>query len=116
MAQGNYKKELPVTSSDEFGVLVKSFNDMTRRINRAQNAVRRSQREAEEQRTYLETVLGHLSSGVCSFDTQLRLLTQNATANHILGIPLDKLHGQAVGEIKRAHPRSEPFSLRSRNQ
>jgi nitrogen fixation/metabolism regulation signal transduction histidine kinase len=53
-----------VTSGDELGVLVSSFNRMTQEISSAQTAVRNSQIEAEKQRAYLETVLAHLSSGV----------------------------------------------------
>lgn len=107
VARGDYKKELPVTSSDEFGVLVKSFNEMTQRINEAQNTARRSQREAEEQRTYLETVLAHLSSGVLSFDAELNLLTQNTTASQILGIRFEDGEEQSVGAIKEKYPRFE---------
>jgi nitrogen fixation/metabolism regulation signal transduction histidine kinase len=107
VARGNYRKELPVTSSDEFGVLVKSFNEMTQRINEAQNTAHRSQREAEEQRTYLETVLAHLSSGVLSFDADLNLLTQNTTASQILGITFTEGEDYSVGTIKKEHPRFE---------
>ncbi len=109
VAEGNYRKKLPVTTSDELGVLVESFNDMTRRINQAQNAVRRSQRETEDQRAYLETVLAHLSSGVLSFDRRCRLLTQNATARQILGPEFAEVKGRSVDEIKAASPRMEPF-------
>ncbi len=112
VAWGNYKKELPVTSSDEFGILVKSFNDMTRRINEAQNTARRSQRETEEQRTYLETVLAHLSSGVLSFDIELNLLTQNATASQILGTTFAEGKDRPVGAVKSEYPRFESlFSM-----
>jgi len=109
VAEGNYRKELPVTSSDELGVLVESFNDMTRRINKAQNAVRRSQRETEDQRAYLETVLGHLSSGVLSFDRRCRLLTQNATARQILGTELAGAKSRSVDQLKQDFPHMEPF-------
>ncbi len=109
VAEGNYRKEIPVTSSDELGVLVESFNDMTRRINKAKNEAQRSQRESEDQRAYLETVLGHLSSGVLSFDRRCRLLTQNATARQILGAELADAKGRSVDAIKQGFPRVEPF-------
>ncbi len=109
VAQGNYRKELPVTSNDEFGILVKSFNDMTRRINRAQSAARRSQREAEDQRTYLETVLVHLSSGVLSFDKDFNLLTHNAAASQILGAELSDIQSRTVLDKEHNPPRLEPF-------
>ncbi|MFL6655277.1 MAG: HAMP domain-containing protein, partial [Sulfurifustis sp.] len=77
VALGDYRKRIPVPSHDEIGILVESFNEMTRQIARAQSQTKRSQREAEMQRTYLETVLTHLSSGVLSFDHRHLLRTHN---------------------------------------
>lgn len=109
VAAGNYSKQLSVTSTDELGVLVQSFNDMTVEINRAQNEARASHREAEEQRTYLETVLGHLSSGVVSFDHTLRLRTQNAAAGQILEVDLAAAQGQNIAELSAHYPWARPF-------
>ncbi|MDX1519620.1 MAG: HAMP domain-containing protein, partial [Gammaproteobacteria bacterium] len=55
VAEGDYTKQLPVTSRDELGFLVASFNAMTEKISEARDAVNRSQREAESQRAHLET-------------------------------------------------------------
>ncbi|MDH3689235.1 MAG: ATP-binding protein [Gammaproteobacteria bacterium] len=110
VAGGDYGKQLPVTSTDELGVLVQSFNEMTRQIHHAQSEARNSQREAEEQRTYLETVLRHLSSGVLSFDRKHRLQTYNATANQILGLDLSESHRLTMAEIAGKHERIEPLA------
>lgn len=104
VASGNYRKRLPVASQDELGLLINSFNDMTDRIRRAQLQTRRSQREAETQRTYLEAVLGHLSSGVVSTDKQGHLRTTNATAGQLLGIDLEPFVGRALDAIASEHP------------
>lgn len=88
VALGDYRTQIPVQSHDEIGILVESFNDMTRRIHRAQTQSKRSQREAEMQRAYLETVLTHLSSGVLSFDQRAILRTHNAAADQILAADL----------------------------
>jgi len=109
VAAGDYAKQLPVSSSDELGVLVQSFNEMTRQIHQAQSAARRAQREAEGQRAYLETVLVHLSSGVLSFDARHRLLTHNTTADEILGLVLDECHGREIEDLAPVEPRLEPF-------
>ncbi len=109
VARGDYHTELPVTSSDELGVLVKSFNEMTRRINQARNQARRSHHEAEEQRTYLETVLAHLSSGVLSFDARYHLRTHNTTASQILGIEFPRGRTRSLHTISGDYPRFEPF-------
>jgi len=70
VAEGDYSRRLPVTSEDELGFLVRSFNDMTRRLSKARDQAHSSQQEVEGQRAYLETVLGSLSSGVLSIRPQ----------------------------------------------
>jgi len=107
VAAGDYRKELPVNSTDELGVLVSSFNKMTKQINKAQSRARASQREAENQRTYLETVLGHLSSGVMSFDDNHSLRTSNAAVTQILGVEFDG--GLSADRIRTDHPSLEPL-------
>jgi len=109
VAQGDYRKQLPVSTDDEFGVLAKSFNDMTRQIHRAQSQIRRGQLETEMQRTYLETVLGHLSSGVISLDQQQRLRTYNSAAAQILAIDLQASEKKPLSSIIDAHSPLEPF-------
>ena len=109
VAQGDYGKQLPVTSGDELGVLVSSFNRMTQEISRAQTAVRTSQFEAEKQSAYLETVLAHLSSGVMSFDGDRQLRTHNAAAERILHTLLGTFVESSIAEMIKALPAAEPL-------
>ena len=109
VARGDYSQQLPVPVGDEIGILVKSFNDMTRRIRRAQTEIQRGQREAEVQRTYLETVLTHLSSGVLSFDPRGHLRTHNTAADQILGVDLAAGEGRTLVGLGTAHPELTPF-------
>ena len=109
VARGDYRKQIPVKTHDEIGVLVQSFNVMTRRIHRAQSQIKRSQREAEMQRTYLETVLTHLSSGVLSFDQQHVLRTHNAAADQILGADLEAGTGKPLSWMGKTHASLQPF-------
>ena len=104
VARGDYSQQLPVPVGDEIGILVQSFNDMTRRIRRAQAEIQRGQREAEIQRTYLETVLTHLSSGVLSFDPRGHLRTHNTAADQILGVDLTPSEGKTLAWLGAAHP------------
>jgi len=107
VAAGEYRKKLPVGRRDELGELVLSFNQMTERLARARDAAERSQRLVERQRSYLETLLQRLSSGVMSFDGQLALRTVNAAAAHILGVSLVQYKGRRLEEIAREHPALE---------
>jgi len=109
VAQGDYGKQLPVTSGDELGVLVSSFNRMTQEISSAQTAVRNSQFEAEKQSAYLETVLAHLSSGVMSFDNNRQLRTYNAAAERILHTLLGTFVESSIAKMIKALPAAEPL-------
>ncbi|MDH3515026.1 MAG: ATP-binding protein, partial [Gammaproteobacteria bacterium] len=109
VAQGDYQKQIPVTSHDEIGILVESFNDMTRRIHRAQLQSKRSQQEAEIQRAYLETVLGHLSSGVLTFNQRLLLRTHNPSAGQILGADLRAGERKSLGWLAENYPSLRPL-------
>lgn len=109
VAQGDYRMQLPVTSHDELGVLVESFNDMTRRIQRAQSQIKRSQQVTEVQRTYLETVLAHMSSGVMSFDPRFFLRTHNAAAAQILHADLAPSEGKSFSAIGEQYEHLRPL-------
>jgi nitrogen fixation/metabolism regulation signal transduction histidine kinase len=109
VAQGDYSTRLMETSSDELGVLVRSFNDMTRQIQLAQKQAALSQQQAEAQRTYLETILAHLSSGVLSFDEHARLIKSNERANQILETDVSSWINLSPREIGVQAPWTEPL-------
>jgi len=109
VAQGNYETHLPVMSSDELGVLVESFNEMTQQIYNAQSELNQSRQDAEEQHAYLDTVLTHLSSGVISFDAKRTLRTYNSGANRILDIDLSQFRGASIEQLITKLVANEPF-------
>ncbi len=116
VAEGDYSQRLPVTSEDELGFLVRSFNDMTRRLSKARDQARSSQQEVEGQRAYLETVLGSLSSGVLSISAGGELRTVNEAACQILGIDLSDQLGYTLDSISQRYAFLEPlFSLVQRH-
>jgi nitrogen fixation/metabolism regulation signal transduction histidine kinase len=93
IAKGDYSRLNPVRSRDEFGVLTQSFNTMTRQIADATEAMERNQQQLENAKTYLESILSNLTSGVLTFDERHYLKTVNATAYEILGVPAGAFHG-----------------------
>ncbi len=110
VAEGDYSHQLPLTRRhDELDFLVASFNAMTRRIAQARDVAERSSREVEAQRSYLETVLGHLSTGVMAFDSSGLLRTANPAAHQILKVELEAFVGEPLAELLTAHPRLEPW-------
>src|SRR5207244_8480377 len=75
IAKGDYSKLNPVKSRDEFGVLTQSFNTMTRQIADATDAMERNQQQLENSKTYLESILSNLTSGVLTFDERMYVKT-----------------------------------------
>ena len=99
VAAGDYTKRLPMHSGDELGFLVESFNDMTLKIAHAQEDVRNSQLQAEQERAYLWAVLARLSSGVLTLDVNRTVYTVNVAAGHILGVESKACIGYELNEI-----------------
>ena len=81
VASGQYDQQLPVLAQDDLGFLVESFNDMTHRIAVARDETRQAGVEVENQRAYLETILGNLTAGLSAlmgcikFARRIRRLT-----------------------------------------
>ena len=110
IAKGDYSKLNPVKSRDEFGVLTQSFNTMTRQIADATEAMERNQQQLENSKTYLESILSNLTSGVLTFDERLYVKTMNAAANDILGVPGGAFHGLKLSEWPRHVQSAAPFA------
>ena len=88
IARGDYSIMLPEHGKDELGILVKSFNSMTRQLDDATQASEKNQVRLEAARSYLETVLAHLSSGVLALNERGDLRTYNLAAANILRMNL----------------------------
>jgi len=96
VAQGDLDMRLPLTSHDEMGFLVHSFNDMTKRLRRAREDQQRAQAAAEAERANLAAVLASLSTGVIALEPDLTVRTANRAAAGILGEQLDSRVGQPL--------------------
>src|SRR5882672_2504267 len=64
VGKGDFDTRLPLSSRDEMGFLVHSFNDMTKRLRRAHEEATRSQQAVERERERLAIILARLSTGV----------------------------------------------------
>jgi len=109
VAQGEYETTIQVSSEDDLGFLVNSFNQMTRKIALARDEIRRSRDHLETQRAYLEAVLDRLSSGVLTLDREHHIRTANPSVAHILRVPLDQLSGRSLQEISTRHGHLQAF-------
>ena len=96
VGKGDFGTRLTLTSRDEMGYLVHSFNDMTKRLRRASDEAEASKRVIDNERERLAVILSRLSSGVLVVDEQLRLLNANDAAGAILGWKPDEFRGQVL--------------------
>ena len=116
LSRGEYDKQLAVTSQDELGQLVGSFNDMTLKIAEASQQARLGQIAAEEERTYVQTVLSRLTSGLITFNNRRRIVTMNPMASRILFNSEHDMAGQSLDEVIDSYPYlQELYNCLSRN-
>lgn len=96
VARGDFSRRMPVTSRDELGVLIESFNAMTRQLDEARRGLEAHRDALESARARLENILANLSAGVLVFDAGLRLTAANAGAQAILGAELGACTGRPL--------------------
>ena len=104
IASGDYSTMLPEHGEDELGILVKSFNSMTRQLDDATKASERNRVRVEAARGYLETILAHLLSGVLALNEKAELRTYNVAASNILGINLTPFENKPFAKIGDSQP------------
>jgi nitrogen fixation/metabolism regulation signal transduction histidine kinase len=86
VAKGDFSQMPSLKSRDELGVLIQSFNRMTRQLSEAREQVAQNYQQTEQAKAFLERVLANLSSGVVVLDDALQVRTMNSAAAHILGV------------------------------
>ena len=109
VAKGDFDMRLPLTSHDEMGILVHSFNDMTKRLARAREETRRSQHAVEAERANLAVILARLSTGVISLEPDRTVRTANQAACTILGADVESVIGKPLAEAGKGSSLFEQF-------
>lgn len=102
VAEGDYSRRIYKRSkNDELGFLVQSFNYMTLQLEQSRDSAEKSQQQVESQRSYLQAVLGQISSGVVTLDADSLIRTSNRAAVDILGPELEELQGSALKQDRQ---------------
>jgi nitrogen fixation/metabolism regulation signal transduction histidine kinase len=110
VAKGDLNTRLPLTSHDEMGMLVHSFNDMTKRLARTREEARRSQHAVEAERTNLAVILARLSTGVISLEPDRTIRTLNQAAAAILNADIERCVGKSLAEAAGGSTLFEQFA------
>ena len=111
VAQGDFSEMPLVKSRDELGVLIQSFNRMTRQLSEAREQVDRNHQETEQAKAFLERVLANLSSGVVVLDEALRVRTMNSAAVQILGVTTEVLDAQPLTKLGQPEEALRAFGM-----
>lgn len=108
VADGELDFVLEKDSGDEMGMLVDSFNIMTRdllsskvQVEEGSLALRQVNLETEKRRRYTEIILQNVTAGVISLDAQGRVLTINKFAEELLKIRTEDLINKNYKSILR---------------
>jgi two-component system nitrogen regulation sensor histidine kinase NtrY len=93
IAEGDYDFFIDLEGPDEIGTLVNAFNKMTAdlktskaRLDEAQAEMRRTNRELDQRRRYMEIVLNSVAAGVVAVDAAGRITTFNPSAERMLKV------------------------------
>ncbi len=109
VADGDLSARVDVQATDEIGILVETFNNMTeelemgrRRLEQAHGDLEMAYLENEQRRTYIETVLENVGTGVVSIDLQGRINTYNSAAEVMFSAKTQEVLGRKFNEVLSA--------------
>ena len=103
IASGDLNFRIQMKASDEIGMLVQSFNQMT-------GDLQVSRSELEQRRKYMEIVLKNVAAGVISIDEKGKVTTINTSAEQML-----EIKGEAILEknFSEALPKEYVWQIES---
>jgi len=99
IAKGNFKKKIPDQGKDELGMLVRSFNIMTTKLESANKTLELNRQRIESSRNFLEGIINNMSSGIIVIDPKSNIRLTNKLASKLLGFNLELLIGQRFNQI-----------------
>ncbi|MBN2322013.1 MAG: HAMP domain-containing protein [Acidobacteria bacterium] len=115
VAAGNLEYRVHSQAFDELASLVTAFNQMTgdlqeneKRIEAAQQSLRRTNVELDDRRRYIETILQTIATGVLSLDRNYRIRTINRAAVQMLQVR----HSSGEGLLEEVVPETASNILR----
>jgi len=99
IAKGNLDHHIDVVADDEIGVLVDSFNKMTKDMKKVNEGLGQANMDLEQRRKYMEVVLSNVLAGVVSVDRDGVITTINSAAKKMLDIKTGKVLNRKYEEV-----------------
>lgn len=99
IARGELDHQINIVADDEIGVLVDSFNKMTVDLKISKEGLEQANVDLEQRRKYMETVLGNVSAGVVSIDSNDFITIINKAAERMLDIKTEKVLNKRYQDV-----------------
>jgi two-component system nitrogen regulation sensor histidine kinase NtrY len=99
VATGNLDIKVETNREDEIGTLVNSFNNMVKKLKDSEEKLKSAYHKSEEQRLYMENILGNINSGVIMLDTTGNISMINDAACSILNIKSEEFINKSYKDI-----------------
>jgi PAS domain S-box-containing protein len=110
IALGNYRRKIPEQGKDELGLLVRSFNSMTSKLEDANKTLELNRKRIEDSSNFLESIITNMSSAIIVLDKKLRIRFTNRLASQYIGLNLEKKIGQIFSIKLNQNKKNEDFS------
>ena len=110
ISKGNYKKIISEQGKDEIGMLISSFNSMTSQLEVATKNSEKDRERLEIARTFLETILAHLTTGVIVIDDNRLIRLNNVSASKMLQNNESKMNDKPMRKIISKNSLFEPLN------
>ncbi|MCJ7626613.1 MAG: ATP-binding protein, partial [Anaerolineaceae bacterium] len=91
ITEGDLDIQIEIEADDEIGLLVKSFNKMTKDLKRSKDGLVEANLSLEQRRKYMETVLRNVSAGIISMDKSGIITTINHAAENMFDIKTENV-------------------------
>jgi two-component system nitrogen regulation sensor histidine kinase NtrY len=99
VASGDLTVRIESGASDEIGILIQAFNRMTEELEGANRNLEKAYRENEQRRSYIETVLRNVGTGVISMDLEGRINTFNRAAENMFDVSAEEILGRPFSRV-----------------
>ncbi len=103
VAAGDYSIQVPVVSDDEIGVLTRRFNEMTSELyethRELQNTITLVNRDLENQKSTLESILRSIPDCVFVIDTDFKIVMANQACKELTGISEEDIIGKLCYDV-----------------
>jgi len=99
IARGDLDYRIDIAADDEIGILVDSFNSMTKDLKKSQQNLELANLDLEQRRKYMEAVLSNVSAGVISVDKGDVITIINRAAERMLEIKTEKVLHRPYQEV-----------------